>query len=148
VAHLSLTYRDLLQKTDGKCAGDLALEVKGDGSEQRELDPFVAARLARSRTAQTLTEANKLFEQGRFAEATTIIDRNRAELDKAEVAARRAAPLAKPKTAGRGLAADFEEQTRALATAKQQAAEAPPPTAAPNKAAVKENNQRAMDMSF
>jgi Ca-activated chloride channel family protein len=104
--------------------------------------------VARSKTAATLTEANKLFQEGRFAEATTVIDKNRAELEKAETAARRAAPLAKPKTAGRGIDADFEEQTRALATARQQAQEAPPPAAAPNKAAVKENNQRALDFGF
>jgi Ca-activated chloride channel family protein len=69
VADLSLRFRDLVKKADASCAGTLSIAVKTDGSEQRELDPFVAARLERSRTAQTLSDANDLFEAGRVAEA-------------------------------------------------------------------------------
>src|SRR5262249_59285645 len=70
VVDVKLAYRDLVQKTDGSCAGALALMVTSDAATvQKDLDPFVAARLERSRTAQTLTEANLLFQQGRVAEA-------------------------------------------------------------------------------
>src|SRR5262249_15914647 len=61
VAGLKLAFRDLVKQTDGTQNGTLSVAIKADGSEQKELDPFVAARLERSRTAQTLTDANKLF---------------------------------------------------------------------------------------
>ncbi|HVJ94536.1 MAG TPA: VWA domain-containing protein, partial [Labilithrix sp.] len=68
VADVKLAFRDLVKKSDGSCGGNLTVGVK-DGAAQEELDPFVAARLERSRTAQTLTEANRLFEAGRAGEA-------------------------------------------------------------------------------
>ena len=69
VAKMSLGYRDVLRRQDARCAGSLALDVRDDGSAQRELDPFVAARVERSRTAHALLDANELFSRGKSSEA-------------------------------------------------------------------------------
>jgi Ca-activated chloride channel family protein len=136
VGDLKLAFRDLVKKSDGACSGSLALSVKADGSEQRELDPFVAARLERSRTAQTLTEANKLFEEGRVGEARAKLASRKEDLKKSgEVAlatAASAAPAAAPRRSARPLDRDFAEQNAAVAAADDKFAAAPPAaTAAP-----------------
>lgn len=131
VADVRLAYRDLVKRSDGACSGHLALAVRADGSEQRELDPFVAARLERSRTAQTLTEANVLFEQGRIADAQRKLASRRAELRKTEalaLAKAAADPFSAPRRSKRALDQDFEDQLGAVAQAEQ--AFAPPPAAA------------------
>lgn len=130
VADLKLAFRDLIKKTDGSCAGSLTLAVKSDGSEQKDLDPFVAARLERSRTAQTLTEANKLFEQGRVADARAKLAARKDELKKTETSAlalaAAAAPSAAPRRSARSLDRDFADQSAAVTEAEQNFAPAPP----------------------
>jgi Ca-activated chloride channel family protein len=128
VADMKLTFRDLLQRSDSSAAGSLALVVKGDGTAQKELDPFVAARLERSRTAQTLTEANILFEQGRGDEARRKLALQAQSLKKAEAEASalaRRAPVAKPKAA-KSLDKDFGDQIAALDEADRGFAQPPP----------------------
>jgi Ca-activated chloride channel family protein len=174
VASVSLRYRDQLTRGEGTCDGDLAVLVTNDGTAQRDLDPFVAARLARSRTAQTLTEANLLFERGRVGEARARLAQQQTELAKTEVLARASAKAfpAKP-SAARPFDRDLEEQRAAVATAEASFAAPPPaagaafgsgnaapttstPGAAPQpieatregKAAVRQNQTKASDMAF
>ncbi|CAN5727437.1 hypothetical protein BH11MYX4_BH11MYX4_61890 [soil metagenome] len=131
VADVKLAYRDLVKKTDGSATGNLSVAVRGDGTEQRELDPFVAARVERSRTASTLTEANKLFEAGRAGEARAKLATRSAELKKTEndsLALAAAKPAAAPRRATKSLDRDFEEQLGAVAQADRNFA--PPPPAA------------------
>jgi Ca-activated chloride channel family protein len=171
VADVKLAYRDLRKKSDGTCGGSLALAVKNDGSEQRSLDPFVAARLERSRTASTLTDVNRLFESGHFAEARAKLATRRAELQKSESSALAAAPSAAAPRAGRALDRDFADQLGAVAKAERTFAPPPPakgsvdvgsggplaPTADPapatpasreGKASIRLNQQAASEFGF
>jgi Ca-activated chloride channel family protein len=168
VARMNLAYRDLGQQLDAHCGGNLELDVRSDGTAQREVDPFVAARVERSLTARTLTEANDLFKRGKDDEARTKIAERQREL--AEVAApARMSPKAHAAPAfGRSIDADFHEQESVLAQA--QAGFAPPPPAAAmgagggsgivgaaaaapqsapaGKAAVRSNQAAASEMAF
>ncbi|MEO8877224.1 MAG: VWA domain-containing protein, partial [Polyangiaceae bacterium] len=69
VASVKLTYRDLVRQDDGAAFGQLAVLRDSEITTPDAVDPFVEARLERSKTASTLTEANTLFEQGHIAEA-------------------------------------------------------------------------------
>jgi len=132
VADVKLAYRDLAKRSDGSCGGSLAVLVRADGAEQRELDPFVAARVERSRTAQTLTEANKLFESGRGDEARAKLAARSSELKKSETASlafAAAKPSPAPRRASKTLDGDFEEQLGAVSQADRNFA-APPAGAA------------------
>jgi len=129
VADLKLAYRDLVKKTDGSATGSLAVNVRSDGTEQKDLDPFVAARVERSRTAQTLTEANKLFESGRIDEARAKLATRKVELKKTgdeSLALAAASPSIAPRRAAKSIGRDFEEQTGAIAQAERNFAPAPP----------------------
>ena len=135
VADVKLAYRDLVKKTDGTASGNLAVAIRSDGTEQRELDPFVAARVERSRTASTLTEANKLFEQGRGTEARAKLATRSADLKRAEgesLAFAAKTPSAAPRRAAKSLDRDFEDQLGAVAQADRNFA--PPPPAASGRA--------------
>ncbi len=128
VADVKLAYRDLVKKSDGSVGGNLSLAIRSDGTEQRELDPFVAARVERSRTASTLTEANKLFEAGRIGEARAKLATRSTELKKTEtesLAFAKAAPSTAPRRAAKSLDKDFEDQLGAVASADRNFA--PPP---------------------
>jgi Ca-activated chloride channel family protein len=128
IADMKLTFRDLVQRSDANVTGNLALTVKSDGTAQKELDPFVAARLERSRTAQTLTDANDLFAQGRVDEARKRIASQSASLRKADATAQALAsarPVAKPKAA-KSLDRDFGDQLATLDEAERSFAPAPP----------------------
>lgn len=174
VADLKLAYRDLVERNDGSCGGSLALDVR-EGASDPSLDPFVAARLERSRTAQTLTQVNLLVEKGRLDEARAELAGRRAELKKAETIAL-AQPFASDKAAAprasRSINRDFEEQLGAVASAESfggpstgagggglaspvgkpgsaPAQAAPPPPASPaSKGSVRTNQQNATDLAF
>jgi Ca-activated chloride channel family protein len=138
VADVRLSYRDLVKRSDGACRGTLALDVREGGSEQKDLDPFVAARLERSRTAQTLTEASSLFEQGRVSEARTRLAQRRGDLAATQQLALALAnvdaaqPGARP---GRSLERDFGDQIGAVELADRNFAAAPPPPVAEDRVA-------------
>jgi Ca-activated chloride channel family protein len=159
VASLRLAYRDLVARTDGTCAGSLAFVVKSDGSEQPAMDPFVAARLARSHTAAALTTANSLFKAGNVDGARAALAQQQAQLKKDESSAFSAAPAAPAKARGRNLSDDFKEQADLIAKAQAgfsapaTAAGAPPapPPAPANEAgrkAVRANQSAATDVAF
>jgi Ca-activated chloride channel family protein len=121
VADLKLAFRDLIKKTDGSCNGTLALTIKNDGTEQKELDPFVAARLERSLTARTLTEANRLFEAGRVDAARAKLAERKVELKRTEssaLALATATPTAAPRRAAKTIDRDFADQAAAVAEAE------------------------------
>jgi len=161
VANLKLSFRDLVKKQDDSCKGALSLAIAGDG-EAKELDPFVAARLERSRTAQTLTEANKLFESGRVAEARAKLATRRSDLKKTESSAlafASAAPTAAPRRAGRSIDRDFADQAAAVAQAERAFASppsgpaddarfAPAPSTREGKAQVRSNQEKASELGF
>jgi Ca-activated chloride channel family protein len=167
VASLKLRYRDLALRTDASSAGDLTLLVTDDAHAQQDLDPFVAARVARSETAEALTTANALFEQGRGAEAEKVLAVQRTTLHRAADRAS-AVAQARPVTpvASKGSGAfkdDFDGQIAAVASAEQGFAP-PPVNAAPagsfapappaadatraGKAATRQNQAEATRLSF
>lgn len=114
VAKVAVAYRDLLSRSDQRMEGDLQLVVKSDGTAQGDLDPFVAARVERSRTAQTLTRANDLFKDGKFEEAEKTLATRANELHAS--ASHMPMALAKPDNAR--LSADFDKQIGAVAEAQ------------------------------
>jgi Ca-activated chloride channel homolog len=157
VAKLTLAYRDLARGGQASAAGDLALEVRSDGDAQRDLDPFVAARVARSGTVAALEQANTLFAQGKAdeARATLAAQKARVESDKT-LSANMPAP-AKPR--GRGLSSDFDDQRAALAQAESAIAPTavagaagapatPAPQSTQGKGAVKAAQKSASDLAF
>jgi Ca-activated chloride channel family protein len=138
VASVKLAYKDLVKRGDGACDGQLSLLVTDEDHAQKDLDPFVSARLERSRTAQTLTDANKLFEAGRINEARQHLARRKEELaarEKDAVAVARSEPFAAPPRATRGLDRDFEEQEAFVAQADKSFAQPPKPIAGASPAA-------------
>jgi Ca-activated chloride channel family protein len=171
VADVKLAFRDLVKKTDGAINGALELAIKGDGTEQKDLDPFVAARLERSRTAQTLTEANKLFESGQVDQARAKLATRKDDLKKSEssaLALASAAPAtAAPRRAAKGLDRDFGDQLGAVDEAERSFAKAPastggsalaagpgdrfakpPPQTREGKAQVRANQEKASNFGF
>lgn len=134
VADVKLAYRDLVKRTDGSCHGALTVSVRADGSEQKELDPFVAARLERSRTAQTLTDANRLFESGNAGEARARLAARRDDLARTKgraLALAAADPDAAPLHAQKPIDEDFAEQIGVVDKAERTFAQAPPRRAGP-----------------
>jgi Ca-activated chloride channel family protein len=164
VAKVAVAYRDLLARADRREEGDLQLFVKSDGTAQGDLDPFVGARVERSRTAQTLTRANELFKDGKFEEANKELATRATELHAS--AAHRPMALAKPDS--ERLGADFDKQIGAVAEAQTNFSQ-PMATAAPmggtgniggggsvaaappsriEREQVRKNQQAASDLSF
>jgi Ca-activated chloride channel homolog len=158
VARMSLGYRDVLRRQDARCAGSLALDVRDDGTAQRELDPFVAARVERSRTAHALLEANDLFSQGRGGEARAELARRQAELATTAPKAVARAAATSTATAGvtRDVGGDFSDQEHAIAQAQaglgaaaSASPAAGPPAASPAaRSALKSNQATATDLAF
>jgi Ca-activated chloride channel family protein len=153
VARMSLTYRDLVARSDRHEDGSVALLVKTDGSEQREIDPFVGDRVERSRTAETLTKANELFESGHLAEAQATLATRETDLHRSPVR------LAANGLGGGGAALDkdLDQQLGAVAEAEKNmapmattvAGAAPAPAHAHAAAVqVRKNAQAATDLAF
>jgi Ca-activated chloride channel family protein len=152
VARLSLSYRDVLARRDASCAGQLSLDVRDDGTAQRELDPFVAARVERSRTAHALLDANELFSRGHASEARAELARRQGELATAApttAAAAKAMPGPLVGAAG-DVGKDFGAQQAALdhAQAGFGAAASAPPAAPAARSALKTNQASATDLAF
>ena len=152
VARLSLSYRDVLARRDASCAGQLSLDVRDDGTAQRELDPFVAARVERNRTAHALLEANDLFSRGHADEARAELARRQGELaTAAPTTAARAMAMPGPVVGGAGdVGKDFGAQQAALehAQAGFGAAASAAPAAPAARSALKTNQASATDLAF
>jgi Ca-activated chloride channel family protein len=156
VAQLRLVYQDASHFSREQVDGSLAVKTSSRASLD-DLDPFVAARLSRSLTADALTEANSLFEQGRVDEARRRLTSQAGDLAKIETKAKAAASAAPaPKTASRGLTDDFEQQLDAVRSAESSfgAAAAGPgggaaaPAKREGKAQVRENAANAQSLGF
>jgi Ca-activated chloride channel family protein len=121
VADLKLTYRDLMDRNDARFGGSLSVGVRSDGTEQRDMDPFVRARVERSTTARTLAEANELMNKGRFDEARAKLSGRSADLEKAQSAAKSAPRPSPAPVRARRFEQDFDDQAAALGKANQAA---------------------------
>jgi Ca-activated chloride channel family protein len=140
VADVKLAYRDLRERRDASFSGGLAISVKSDGVAQEPLDPFVQARVERSRTAKAITEASDLINSGRAEEARLRLAGRSADLGQAQQVAARSTSANRAPARARGFDKDFEDQVTALEKAKEaanEAASAKKPDAAPAKAAPK-----------
>jgi len=152
VAKLSVDYRDVLAAREGESSGSLEVDVRDDGTAQKDLDPFVAARVERSRTAKSLLKANELFSRGHAAAARAELDKRTQELaTAAPTAISRAAAL--PPAPVRPIGDDFDAQRSALAHAQAGIAAAPAPAAGgpatpAAKSALKKNQASASDLAF
>jgi Ca-activated chloride channel family protein len=160
VARLALAYHDVLRRDEEHCEGSLGLEVRSDGRAQEELDPFVAARVERSRTARALTDANDLFEKGKGDAARAALTRRQHELataGSAAVAAATAMPIA-TRGLGRAVDKDIGEQEEALSQAQSGFAagapaqgalgQPPAPSTPAAKSAVRRNQESASGLAF
>ncbi|CAN94508.1 hypothetical protein sce4345 [Sorangium cellulosum So ce56] len=130
VADVGLTYRDLVARTDARCAGKLGVAIADRDADASELDALVAGRVQRSETAAALKQANFLFEQGRLDEARSKLDAQQESLKKAADKAKAVAPANRAKD----VASDFEGQLAALERAGTDFA-TPPAFATPPPAA-------------
>jgi Ca-activated chloride channel family protein len=153
VASVDLSYRDLVQGTDGKCAGKLGLEVVPTAAQATDLDAVVNGRVQRSETAAVLKDANSLFEQGKLEEARRRLRDRETSLRAAQTKADHAAPAARKKDVDR----DFEGQLAAVNGADQgfatpppgvAAAPAPPQQTRAGKSAVRQNQESAVKLGF
>jgi hypothetical protein len=94
----------------------LSVAVKDDADSPAELDAQVATRVARSKTAATLSEVNELLEQGRVKEAEEKIQEQQVALAAAaEKAKQSAAPGKSDKIAG-----DYAGQASTLTNARDE----------------------------
>lgn len=114
IADVRVTYDDLTTGRRGDAAGKLSLELTLDPGEVTDLDPFVAARLGRTETADTLTQVNDLFKSGDVEGARRRVREQLDQLKKRRKAASAAAP-AKKRPAIDG---DFSRQEAALEKAE------------------------------
>jgi Ca-activated chloride channel family protein len=157
VARLRLAYQDTEKFGREETQGALAVRTSSRASLD-DLDPFVSARLARSLTALSLTDANRLFEEGRVDEARARLSRQAGELSRVEARAKMVAPsAAAPVTAARPLADDFDQQLAAVRDAERSfgaaASGAAPGAPAPSerregKAQVRTNQANAQALGF
>lgn len=119
VAKLRLAYRPNSGFGREETDGVLAVRSRVDASLDA-LDPFVSARLSRSLTADSLTQANQLFEEGHVEEARARLSAHADALAKSEKKAKDEAPsAAAPKTAAKPLADDFDQQIAAVREAER-----------------------------
>jgi Ca-activated chloride channel family protein len=140
IADVKLTYNDLVRREASACDGKLALVVSSDPSAvQNDMDPVVATRFERSRTAQTLTTVNDLFAQGNVTAALNLLQQQQGNLERAQALAHRPAPRPAPPRIVR----DLKEQQEAVSRASLQ------PSAAPSshvgKARSKKNEEESFD---
>ena len=119
VATMRLSYRDLVKHEDAECDGELAVAAVATGEEQKELDPFVSARVERMLTVRALGRANDLFSSGKADEAIAVVAAQQNKLVAAEKAALSSSKNAPAKLAGRALPKDFAEQNASLDQAQK-----------------------------
>jgi Ca-activated chloride channel homolog len=110
LASFSLRY----QRSGGAAAavdGNLGMRVSDVASEVSPLDPFVAARLSRSRTGALLRQAGKGFETGDARDFKKVRDELGAEIERLKGEQRKHAKSG-------GAALDFDDQAVALEGAR------------------------------
>jgi len=127
LASFEMSYRDLTTDKDVHDKASLTGTLVREGGEASPLDAVVASRVQRSETVQTLKEANVLFEQGKVGEAQRKIAKGETDLRALSARAKSQASPAKQSA----VAADLENQSRALGAANSGFASAPAATASP-----------------
>lgn len=110
VVRARLDYRDRVAGAPGRCEGRLAARVTDRADQISELDAVVAERVLRSETARTLTEANRLWREGRADEARLAL-RSRLSSVRAK---KKATTRSTPKPMRAAVARDLERQEAAL----------------------------------
>lgn len=137
VVEMKLVYHDLTEHADQQWPATLACVVKGDGTAQAELDPFVRARVERSTTAKALAEANELLTHGRAEEARKRLEGRAADLKNAQTTlSHPSLPFSPAPVRARGFEKDFDDQQAALDRAQRAAGSAA--SAAPSSRTVRE----------
>ncbi|MRG96496.1 vWA domain-containing protein [Polyangium spumosum] len=121
VADVGLRFEDRKAGGEGSCSGKLDVRIGADGEAGSELDPILATRIARTRTADTLDAVNELLEQGRTEEAEAKLAAQEQALREVAARAREAAPAGRAEA----IVQDLEGQTRTIAGAKKAAAAKP-----------------------
>jgi Ca-activated chloride channel family protein len=153
VAQVDLKYRRS-GAADLHCGGKLMGRATAERREHSMLDPVVAARLERSRTARLLRSANAEFGGGKEKAARRRLKKKRASIAQR----RRNLPRSMPRATRRGVERDFDAQLAALDEAADGFASPPPPKAgaapAPasksrrGRAQVRRNESRAHDLGL
>ena len=143
-----LAYEEATTGRDGECEGVLTARFVR-APENLALDPLVEERVQRSSTLGTLTEANRLFDQGDAESARRRLNESLDVVKKSRSAAVAQAPAAKRKEVDE----QFARQEAALGSAAS--AFAAPPAGAPaaaaereGKAQVRRNQAAASDFAF
>ncbi|MDI3288256.1 VWA domain-containing protein [Polyangium sp. 15x6] len=121
VADVRLGFDDRKAGGRGSCSGKLDVRIGADGEAGSELDPIIATRIERTRTADTLDAVNELLEQGRTEEAEAKLAEQEKTLREVTERARRAAGGTK----GEALAEDLAAQTSTISGAKKDVAAKP-----------------------
>ena len=89
VAAVRLRYDDLVTDKPGQCEGQLAVRASSDGAELTPLDAVVSARVSASEAAEALETANRLFRDGRAADATRLIQQQSTRIHMEHMRARK-----------------------------------------------------------
>jgi Ca-activated chloride channel family protein len=145
IARLRLVYQDASKFSHEELAGTLAVKASASASLD-DLDPFVAARLSRSLTADALTEANALFEQGRVDDARRRLASQAGDLAKIAPAARAKASAAPtPNAATPSVDKDFERQIDAVKKADSTFGASPAPQQREGRTQVRANQATATE---
>jgi Ca-activated chloride channel family protein len=145
-AHLA--YEEATSGRNGECEGVLAARFVAD-PESDALDPLVEERVQRSSTLGTLTEANRLFDQGDAESARRRLSESLDDLKKSRSAAVANAPAAKRAEVDQ----QFARQEAALGSAASAFAAPPPGVSAgeavrEKKAGIRRNQAAASAFAF
>jgi Ca-activated chloride channel family protein len=120
IADVQLAYRGVSADA-GSAGGKLAVEVVAAPAQASELDPVVAARVARDQTAAALREASDLFAAGKADEARRKLDEHGKALRDASTRLPGAASPQRAKEVGAdldGQIAAVDETSSSLKTEK------------------------------
>ena len=157
VAAVRLHYNDLAEGSAGDCEGELVAQLSDDSSAIAQLDGLVSARVSSSETAETLEEANALFNSGRAEEAQQVLARKRAALHskRGTVSGPRAAEAERSfdkqdavlSEAGGGFARPPASTTTPVAGGEAQPTAPPPAADKIGKKQVRDNQQDAFELS-
>jgi Ca-activated chloride channel homolog len=156
VGKIAVTYRDLVAGDDDRADGSLRVGFTDAPAEVSPVDPEVTARIERSETATTLTEANRLFREGKIDEARKRLDDQAAKVRASAASAASAVGTTKTPPPRAGAAEkDLEDQaglldhanTRFTPPAKKPLDAANPfQDSSSGKGAVRENGQSIVNL--
>ncbi len=116
VANPSLSFEDREKGGQGACKGQLTALMVDNADAASELDPVVSTRIARSKTAAALLEANELVAAGHFEEAQAKLAETESEVRDVTEKAAKSAPDAKSEA----LKKDLDGQSSVLSGARNQ----------------------------